>query len=52
MKVVISKKIWVEYILLFGQKSIRCQSLYQLQNLKILLTIWGNENPHGQNFEI
>ena len=51
-------KIWVEYYSLgknqgsetFCWKFIRCQSPYQLQNLKTLLTLWGHKNPHGQNF--
>ena len=39
-------------ILLFGQNQASetsVQSLYQLQNFKILLTLWGHKNPRGQN---
>ena len=47
-------KIWVEYYSLGKNQAsetfIRCQSPYQLQNLKTLLTLWGHKNPHGQNF--
>ena len=51
-------KIWVEYYCLgknqasetFCSKFIRCQIPNQLQNLKILLTLWGHKNPCGQNF--
>ena len=51
-------KIWLEYRCLgknkasetFYSKFIRCQSPYQLQNVKTLLTLWGHKNPHGQNF--
>ena len=51
-------KIWVEYFCLakneasetFCSKFIRCQSPYQLKNLKTLLTVCGHRNLHGQNF--
>ena len=51
-------KIWVEYYCLgknqasetFCSKFIRCKSPCQLQNLKILWTIWGDKNPCEQNF--
>ena len=51
-------KIWVEYYCLgkneasdtFCSKFIRCQSPYQLQNLKTLLTLCWHKNSHGQNF--
>ena len=35
---------------IFYSKFIRCQSPYQLQNVKTLLTLWGHKNLHGQNF--
>ena len=33
-----------------SSRFVRCQSPYQLQNLKILSTFQGHINPHGQNF--
>ena len=51
-------KRWVQYYCLnknqvskaFCSKFIRSQIPYQLQNLKILLKIWGHKKPSGQNF--
>ena len=35
---------------MFCSKLIRCKSPCRLQNLKILLILWGHKNPCGQNF--
>ena len=52
-------KIWVEYYCLGESETSEtccakfnqmCQSPYQVQNLKILLTLWDHKNPHRQNF--
>ena len=58
MDIIVVIKIWVEYFCLgknrvfeiLYSKFIRCQSAYQLQNRKILLTLWGYKNPCGQSF--
>ena len=58
MDIIVVIKIWVEYFCLgknqasetLCPKLVRCQSAYQLQNLKILLTLWGYKNPCGQSF--
>ena len=58
MDIIVVIKICVQYFCLdknqvsetLYSKFVRCQSAYQLQNRKILLTLWGYKNPCGQSF--
>ena len=50
--------MWMEYYWLgknqasetFCSKFIKCRCLHQLQNFKILSTLWVHKNPRGQNY--